>query len=75
MKSEIALIIGGRVHDVHEQYMQGVDIYEEVSILETIVLAKKLEKDGIKSIITSASAAVALNVLVLSRLHVFWALQ
>lgn len=64
MKSEIALIIGGRVHDVNEQYMQGVDIYEEVSILETIVLAKKLEKDGIKAIITSASAAVALKDMV-----------
>lgn len=64
MKSEIALIIGGRIYDINAQYMQGVDLYEDVSILDTIVLAKKLEKEGIKAIITSASASVALKDIV-----------
>lgn len=61
LKSEIALIIGGKLHNINEEHIQDVDVYEDVAILDTIVLSKKLEKEGFKAIVTSASAAVAIK--------------
>lgn len=59
MTKEIAVILGGKISesDIEHAYRDEIEIFQQVNIYDAIKLAKNLENEGIKVIISTAGTA------------------
>lgn len=61
MSEKIALIIGGKIHNLQLNISKNIQVFEDVKIVDAIVLAQQLEQQGCQAIITTLGTAAALK--------------
>lgn len=58
---KLALIVGGKINNLLPEVYSSLKIYENVKMVDAIDLAKELEKNGTKAIITTIGTAAAIE--------------
>ena len=58
---KLALIVGGKINSLLPEVYNDLKVYENVKMVDAIDLAKKLEKNGTKAIITTIGTASAIE--------------
>lgn len=61
VKKEIALILGGQISKLEGIDLSDIHIFEQITMNQAIKLAKELEKDGVKAIISPGGTAIAIK--------------
>lgn len=58
---KLALIVGGKINNLLPEVYHNLKVYENVKMVDAIDLAKTLEKNGTKAIITTIGTAAAIE--------------